>query len=270
MLGALAAAPLLASGADAAGAKRPACAAGESTAGLSARIAGMGPDGSLLLTDSRRFVPDGIVLPTRLEPVDGLPEAAARAAIDAVGGQEITFSRVGMDRHGRLTGAARVAGADGPEADIATRLVAAGAAYASADAACALSLAAAERAARAARRGLWARPGAVAAAENEEEMGRHLGLHAVAEGRIKAVGGRRETTYLNFGEIWRRDFTVLVPTRDFAIIFGHGAGSGHDPDTLRGERVRARGVVREQGGPAIMVRSPAGIERLGERAGSEE
>ncbi|MFG1430800.1 thermonuclease family protein [Xanthobacter sp. V2C-8] len=270
VLGALAAGPLLAPGANAAAAKRPVCAAGESSSGPSARIVGMAPDGSLLLQDGRRFVPDGIVLPTRLEPVNGLTEAAARAATDAVGGREITFSRVGTDRHGRLTGAARMTGADDAGADIAARLVAAGAAYASADGACAPSLVADEHAARAARRGLWARPGAIAPAGDEEEMGRRLGLHAVAEGRIKAVGGRRETTYLNFGEIWRRDFTVLVPTGDFAIIFGHGAGSGHDPDTLRGERVRVRGVVREQGGPAIMVRSPAGIERLGERAGSEE
>lgn len=227
---------------------------------------GLAPDGSLMLEDGRRFVPDRIALPTRLEPQLVIPDAAAGAVRDTIGTRAITFSRTGTDRHGRLTGEARmVDGADGG-GDIATLLVSAGAAYADAEGACAAPLLQAEADARRAHRGLWAAPGAISPAGDEEEMGRRRGLYTVTEGRILAVGVRRERTYLNFGETWRRDFTLMVPTRDFAIIFGHG----QDPAMLRGAWVRARGVVREQGGPAIMIRSQADIERLSDRTGSED
>ncbi|WP_454917238.1 thermonuclease family protein [Xanthobacter sediminis] len=249
-----------------------ACTPAEGPSDAPARVAGVGPDGSLMLEDGRRFVPDHIVLPTRLEPA--LSDAAARAVLEALGGRRLALSRTASDRHGRLTGEARLTDAAGGQADLAAALVAAGAAYADGEGPCAPALLAAEADARRARRGLWAQKGAVADAGDEGEMGRRRGLYAVAEGRVVAVGVRRERTYLNFGETWRRDFTVIIPTADFAIMFGQGGaedqGPGHDPATLRGARVRVRGVVREQGGPAIMARSAADIVRLADRRGSED
>ncbi|MFG1479447.1 thermonuclease family protein [Xanthobacter sp. V4C-4] len=230
------------------------------------RIGGVAPDGSLTLDDGRRFVVENIVVPTRLEPVDGLAEAAARAGMAAVEGHPVLVSGTATDRHGRTVGQARLTAAVEGRVDLAAVLVAAGAAYATGDGPCAAALLAVEAEARGAGRGLWKRAGAVAAAGDERDMARRRGLHAVAEGRILAVGVRRDRTYLNFGETWRRDFTVMVRTSDFATILGHG----QDPAMLRGALVRVRGVVREQGGPAIMVQSQAGIERLGERTGSEE
>ncbi|MFG1294778.1 thermonuclease family protein [Xanthobacter sp. V13C-7B] len=193
-------------------------------------------------------------------------EAAGGAVTATLGGRTITFSRAQTDRHGRLVGEAVMT--DGPDAgaDIATILVAAGGAFTDAQGPCAAALLSAEAQAREARRGLWAEPGAIASATDEAEMSRRLGLYTVTEGRILSVGVRRERTYLNFGESWRRDFTLMVPTRDFAIILGQG----QDPVILRGARIRARGVVREQGGPAIMIRSQADIERLSDRTGSED
>lgn len=235
-------------------------------AGDTAHVTGLGADGSLTLDDGRHFAPDRIALPTRLEPSRKVIEAAGGAVTATLGGRTITFSRAQTDRHGRLVGEAVMT--DGPDAgaDIATILVAAGAAFTDAQGPCAAALLSAEAQAREARRGLWAEPGAIASATDEAEMSRRLGLYTVTEGRILSVGVRRERTYLNFGESWRRDFTLMVPTRDFAIILGQG----QDPVILRGARIRARGVVREQGGPAIMIRSQADIERLSDRTGSED
>ncbi|MFG1393683.1 thermonuclease family protein [Xanthobacter agilis] len=271
--------------------KPVACVPAAASADPSTRIVALTEDGSLKLEDGRRFVPNRIVLPTRLEPAPDVANAAARAVIDAIAGRPITLSRTAPDRHGRLTGDARLSNTSDAEGDLAALLVFAGAAYTAADAPCAPPLLALEAQARRARRGLWARPGAIATAGDPQAMGLHRGLYTVAEGQILTVGVRRERTYLNFGETWRQDFTVIVPTADFAIILEHGhdqgqgngqgngqddgsayggSGSGRDPDVLRNARVRVRGVVREQGGPAIMVRSQADIERLADRTGSED
>lgn len=269
LLAALLAAALLAGApgpSHAAPARSAGCDVPPPSPGTPARVGAVTPDGSLELEDGRRLVPERIVVPTRLEPVPGLAQAAARAAKVAVGGRDIEVMGAAVDRHGRLTAPARLVDPVDGRSDLAAALVAAGAAYAAAEDPCAAPLRAVEAEARQARRGLWAQKGALATAGDEDEMGRRRGLHTVAEGSILSVGVRRDRTYLNFGETWRRDFTVMMRTSDFATIFGHG----QDPAMLRGAVVRVRGVVREQGGPAIMLKSQADIERLKDRTGSEE
>jgi len=231
---------------------------------IPARVIDIGADGSLTLEDGRRLVLASISPPTRLDPAPELAQAAAAAASQVARGRDIRLFEAGIDRHGRILGRAQIG-----EADLALMLVEAGAAYAIAGAACAEALLAAEESARQARRGLWARPEARLDTADEATLSRYVGLYAVAEGRILSLGIRRDRTYLNFGETWRRDFTVIVPTADFATILGHGRDhgrdSGRDPGRLRGTVVRVRGVVRDQGGPAIVNPAKGSVERGVER-----
>lgn len=223
------------------------------------KVSAIAADGSLVLADGRRLQLEGVVVPVDLVPTRALAAAAARAGMAALEGRALDLAVSGTDRHGRLLGSARLASA-GEAGDLATLLVSTGAAYADGEGRCAAALLGAEDEARAARRGLWARTDALLEAEDEARLSGLVGLYAVVEGRVLAVGARRGRTYLNFGETWREDFTVIVLKADFATIFGQG----QDAMMLRGERVRVRGVVREQGGPAMLPRSAAQVVRIGD------
>ncbi|WP_420391888.1 thermonuclease family protein [Acuticoccus sp.] len=121
---------------------------------------------------------------------------------------------------------------------------------------CLEPLSAAERVAEAAGRGMWQEPGLSA---GSSDLLRHVGEGVVVSGTVRSVGGTRRTLYLNFGEDWATDFTVLV-RRD---------GTGDWPAdlaTLEGEQVRVRGVLDAWKGGMIEVEHPAQVERLRERA----
>lgn len=224
--------------------------------------------GTLVLSDGRRLVPEGIALPSRLAGDPALTRAAERAARSALDNCLVRPGEGRVDRHGRLAAAGGLAcpAQDGSaEEDLATALLRAGAGYAQPTAqadGCLAQRLAAETQARTARRGIWSEPSAVAPAGDEEAMAIRSGLFTVAEGRVLAAGGTRDRIFLNFGASWRQDFTAMMEREDFATIMGDSL----EPAMLRGTLVRVRGVVRAEGGPAITLRRPGEIALL---AGSE-
>lgn len=216
----------------------------------------------LSLADGGRLAPEGIALPTRLSPDGQLLAAAADAADSVLDGCAVMPVSAKLDRHGRLAGAARLvcpAAADARQEDLATALVRAGAGYATADgdAACAAQRLAAEAEARLARRGIWSLATAVAPAGDAQAMEERLGLFSVAEGKVLAAGGR-DRVFLNFGASWKQDFTVMLTREDFATILGDRL----DPAALRGSLIQVRGVVREEGGPAMAPRRRGEVLRI--------
>lgn len=230
--------------------------------------AASGQDGNLGLSDGRRLVPAGVVLPTRLHPDADLVARAAEAANGVLEGRFIRLGTTARDRHGRLVGSAELAAAEAgaPAVPLALALLEAGAGYADPRAApaCANALLAAEAEARRHRRGLFAAEGAIVAAGDEVAVGVHAGLFTLVQGRVRAAGATREKAYLNFGGRWREDFTVIVAAKDFATILGEDL----NPDMLRGALVEVRGVVREEGGPAIFVRTAQDMAVLDGPAGA--
>lgn len=226
---------------------------------LAASAAG---DGSLALSDGHRFVPAGIVVPTVLRPDPELASRAAAATAGVLDGRFLVLGTTTPDRHGRLVGAARLSGRAPEDAStpLVLALLEAGAGYADprGAATCADRLLAAEAEARRARRGIFATDGAIVAASDDVAAGLNAGLVTVAEGRVSAAGATREKAYLNFGPRWRDDFTVILSAKDFATILG----DDRDLAMLRGTRVRVRGVVREEGGPVMVIRSPNEISVL--------
>lgn len=117
---------------------------------------------------------------------------------------------------------------------------------------------AAEAEARAARRGLWGDPRF--AARSPAEADRLIHSFQLVEGRVVRAADVRGRIFLNFGEDWRRDFTVTIAKaarRRFD-------GAGFDPLALEGRRVRVRGWLRRWNGPLIEATHPEQIELLSE------
>ncbi|WP_119677508.1 thermonuclease family protein [Indioceanicola profundi] len=119
----------------------------------------------------------------------------------------------------------------------------------------------AERAARSAKRGLWADPAFQPRdAKLEAAWTDAIGGYHLAVGTVLAAERRRERLYLNFGTDWRRDFTVEIATRDLRRF----AGAGLDPLTWQGKRLEVRGWVESYNGPLIRVTHPQQIEFVGD------
>ena len=121
-------------------------------------------------------------------------------------------------------------------------------------------LRAGEREAREARRGLWREAEFSVVSAYDPSLVERKGLYVIVEGRVISVGHGDRVDFLNFGHVWRRDFTVLVGARAARRL----AESGRSTDTMIGKRVRVRGIIEERGGPAIRLSVPGEIEVLGE------
>ena len=125
------------------------------------------------------------------------------------------------------------------------------------DFACAASLLAAEKAARAGGLGLWANPYYVM--RNAEDPAGVLavrGRFAVVEGKVLSVRESGGTIYVNFGRRWSDDFTVTVLKRNERSF----TAAGMPLKKLTGQHVRVRGTIEERGGPWIEAAAPAQIE----------
>ena len=139
------------------------------------------------------------------------------------------------------------------------RLVAAGAARVrpeTDDEALISSLLDAEAEARREQRGLWqASSYAVWPAQAAEDA---VGRFGLVEGTVKETYAGRGRFYLNFGEDFRKDFTVTAPSR----LARRWAKDGFDLESLAGARVRARGHVAWINGPSIELTHRQAIEVL--------
>ena len=113
-----------------------------------------------------------------------------------------------------------------------------------------------ERAARAARRGIWADP--FYAVRSAASAGRWLGGFELVEGRVVDVGRAGRNTYLNFGDDWRSDFTVMLDHRARRLF----EEAGIDLMRYEGRTVRVRGWLKSRNGPMIEATHPEQIELL--------
>jgi micrococcal nuclease len=116
---------------------------------------------------------------------------------------------------------------------------------------------AAEAEARRAGLGLWADP--AYATRRPDQLGPEtIGTFQIVVGRVtraNAVGGN---IYLDFGQDWRRDFTVMIAADDLRNFRRQGI----DPMRYEGRLLRVRGVVQRNNGPMIAIGSSPQIEVL--------
>lgn len=127
-----------------------------------------------------------------------------------------------------------------------------------------------ERAARAARQGIWRHP--FYAIRTTDQLERHAGpaghFHLI-EGRVTSVAHFRDQSYINFGADYKTDFTIAIDARDRKRF-----GTGDDPDRdkgrvgeawlsgLEGKQVRVRGWLFFRNGPMVKLTHPEQIELL--------
>ncbi len=109
----------------------------------------------------------------------------------------------------------------------------------------------AEAEARGAKRGLWAGDTLVLSPEATPQ---HLGEFHVVEGRLARLYRGKHATYLNFGEDWHTDFSIMVPAK---LRRGMDARLA----ALKpGDRVRVRGTLYEENGPMIRLARAENLE----------
>jgi endonuclease YncB( thermonuclease family) len=125
---------------------------------------------------------------------------------------------------------------------------------------CASVLAAAEAAARQAKRGTWADSSAIKNAESADDILTGIGRFMVVEGKVLSVRQAGATTYLNFGRNWTRGFAVTISRRMIAAF----EAAGIVPKSLENRKIRIRGWVEARGGPRIEALRVGQIELLGE------
>ncbi|MBA5778697.1 thermonuclease family protein [Stappia sp. F7233] len=115
-------------------------------------------------------------------------------------------------------------------------------------------LLAAETDAREKRRGLWRTEKIFWAGDPALEE--RAGQFTLVEGRLLSIGQAGKTHYLNFGRDWSSDFTATIDTKQKSAF----DAAGIDLAALKGKRVRLRGVIVRDRGPAIRLEHTAQIE----------
>jgi endonuclease YncB( thermonuclease family) len=214
-----------------------------------AQVAAVRDGRTLSLADGREVRLAG------LEVADGSRDALQRLIGDRAVRLEVLSAE--LDRYGRVV--AFVFAGDAQQS-LQLVLLEQGQARVAARAggkACAEALLAAERAARAGSRGLWADPNfALLTPENGARLRAERGHFTIIEGKVLSVRDSGSTIYLNFGTRWTRDFSVIVLRRNQRIF----NEAGLVLKRLEGRRVRVRGVLEQRRGPVIEADAPEQIE----------
>jgi micrococcal nuclease len=124
---------------------------------------------------------------------------------------------------------------------------------------CLNQLFAGEAQARAERLGIWVDPYySVRAADRPADLLARAGSYELVEGRVLLADRSGSRVYLNFGRLWKEDFTVVLEAPAWRLF----SESGFDPLTLDGALIRVRGWVDDRDGPRIEVTHPEQIEVL--------
>lgn len=113
---------------------------------------------------------------------------------------------------------------------------------------------AAELVARSGQYGLWSELDLLTGAGEQIQTGRFK----IVTGKVVAAARVGNRLFLNFGENWRTDFTVEIPSRALRRFKQQGI----DPLEWQARRIEARGWVTWKGGPHILLEGPGQIRVL--------
>lgn len=188
-------------------------------------------------------------------------EAAKAALAKLIAGKSVTLKRLDAetDRYGRI-GAHAVVERDGAARSVQGDLLAQGHARVAArltDRSCALEFLTLERAARAAKLGLWGDPYyEPRRADMPAEILTERGRFTLVEGKVSSVRESGGTIYVNFGTRWSQGFAITIAKRNAGLF----TSAGLEPKTLTGRRVRVRGWIEARTGPRVQAVRPEQIE----------
>jgi len=221
------------------------------------RLQGLTPQGDLILGSERSAKLWGLRLPD-----EGPHRERALAWLRSWSGQPILLQgNATRDRWERTAVRIRLADDSNP-LDFAHGLIESGLAIVdsgSTDTFCHPDLLALEETARERSLGVWNddryKP---IDAEQTDRLRSRLGSFVLVEGRVRSVGERAQRTYLNFGEHWAEDFTIIIPKKTWKLMVDRGLGAA----AFKGRRIRARGILEPWQGAALTIEVPEMIERL--------
>ena len=91
-----------------------------------------------------------------------------------------------------------------------------------------------------------------------EEATKHIGSYQIVEGTIQNVGMHKNNLYINFGNNWRKDFTLGISGTTLRSF----SKEKIDPHKWNGLKVRVRGWIESYNGPFIEINHPERIELL--------
>ncbi len=92
----------------------------------------------------------------------------------------------------------------------------------------------------------------------EPESFRQIGQWRRITGRVREVYQSRQMLFLNFGEDWKKDFTIAIPKEAWKAF------DMERLNTFAGAEVRVRGYIESYYGPRIVLLNPQMLEVIGE------
>ncbi len=103
-------------------------------------------------------------------------------------------------------------------------------------------------------KGLWAQLDLISKATDSIQTGRFK----IVRGTVTSAARSGNRIFLNFGDNWRRDFTIEIP----APVLRRFKKIGLDPLTWETADIEVRGWITWKGGPHIMLEGPGQIRLL--------
>ncbi len=80
--------------------------------------------------------------------------------------------------------------------------------------------------------------------------------YAIVEGKVISASMKNNKVYLNFGQNWKKDFTVAISSKDLRKF----TKLHIDPKQWGGKTVRVRGWIRDYYGPFMEINHPSRFE----------
>lgn len=90
------------------------------------------------------------------------------------------------------------------------------------------------------------------------KLNNNVGRFEIVEGKVMGVATVKNVTYINFGDDWRKDFTLKMDWRARKLF----EKAGISVESLAGKRVQVRGWISWYAGPMIELTHPAQIRLL--------
>jgi endonuclease YncB( thermonuclease family) len=191
-----------------------------------------------------------------------LADAAKAALTKLVGGKTVVLRYGGRakDRYGRILAQVYLGTSEGQWVQGAMVSQGFARVYSFHDnQACLEELLTREKQARQVRIGLWnVAAYHIKSAQKIKQLTGVPNSFQLVEGRVRKVAKFAKRIFLNFGEDWKRDFTITIPPAAVKLF----TKAKIDLSALAGHKIRVRGWIELRNGPSIEVTHPGQIELL--------
>lgn len=118
---------------------------------------------------------------------------------------------------------------------------------------CATTFLIAEETARKNRKGLWQNKAYAIQKADDLHLLDKISTYQIIKGKVTSVSRNpRKISYLNFGHIWKKDFTVILSAKLLKIW----EKQGHSLDELQGQTVYVRGWIENRDGALVRIKHP--------------